>query len=154
MRAVVLIALVLLGGTAWLVAATRRDTPTGRGSDAPAIVGGSSRGAARPTRRDPARLSAVRFLAAFVRYEAGAPPRQWRSQLRRNATSAFASELGKHPPRVPARLPGARLVRVMVGRRSARAATVLARLDRGGRRSSLVLVLARYDGWRVAELGR
>lgn len=152
MRAVVLIA--LLGGTAWLVAATRRDAPARSASDPPAIVGGSSRGAARPTRRDPARLAAVRFLAAFVRYEAGAPPRQWRSQLRRTASPAFASELGKHPPRVPARLPVARLVRVAVGRRTDRAATALARLDRGGRRSSLLLVLARDDGWRVAELGR
>jgi hypothetical protein len=105
----------------------------------------------REVPREPTARTAWRFAEAFVLYEVGRAT-EAADALDRLATPALARSLRESPPRLPAstRVPRARILNVVLGKRKAETAEASVSLVRLEAVSELRLTLRRTaDGWRV-----
>ncbi|MBS1861864.1 MAG: hypothetical protein JSS68_09145 [Actinobacteria bacterium] len=152
--------LIAWGATVALLGPAAGGADPGAAGGAPTHLTRVSRSPAAEAPRPDAAGPALRFLAAYLRYERGAPGRGDRRSLARLSTPAFARRLLQAPVRIPAgRAPPpewvSRVVAVRVGIFEGRQALLVGVVVVGtGGSHVLTLTLVRRDGrWLVTGLG-
>lgn len=118
-------------------------------AEAPARVAPAPEGAATPEQ------VAWTFARSFVLYEVGRVDDEVTDSFKTTATPQLAAALGTEPPRLPsaAKVPEAKVLNVVIGKRAGKQLAVSASLLRLKAASELRLTLNRTDdGWRVAEV--
>ncbi len=117
--------------------------------------------AAAPVPQPPSKASAPpeqvawQFAQAFVGYEVGHSSKATTQAFNATATKPLAKSLAKDPPRLPAngKVPGARVLNVVLGAAGKQQATASVSLVRLRAMSELRLTLTKNgDEWRVAQV--